>query len=187
MTQNDNIKQNEELKEELEKDLWLDSNDNDNEFIENDDNIDSELDQNQNDEISKLKELLARTQADYNNFKMRSERDRQDMIFFLKYDIFKKILPRVDDLERIIKNTKDEEKQTSIYEAVLAMHKNYSKDLESMWVLSFESIWMEVDPDKHEVMTQIPSETPWVIIDEFEKGYTLWDRVLRVAKVIVWA
>ena len=87
MTQNDNIKQNEELKEELEKDLWLDSNDNDNEFIENDDNIDSELDQNQNDEISKLKELLARTQADYNNFKMRSERDRQDMIFFLKNDI----------------------------------------------------------------------------------------------------
>ncbi len=52
MTQNDNIKQNEELKEELEKDLWLDSNDNDNEFIENDDNIDSELDENQNDEIN---------------------------------------------------------------------------------------------------------------------------------------
>lgn len=104
MTQNDNIKQNEELKE-LEKDLWLDSNDNDNEFIENDDNIDSELDENQNDEISKLKELLARTQADYNNFKMRSERDRQDMIF-LKIWYFKKILPRVDDLERIIKNTK---------------------------------------------------------------------------------
>jgi molecular chaperone GrpE (heat shock protein) len=56
----------------------------------------------QNDEISKLKDLLARTQADYNNFKQRSERDRQDMIFFLKQDIFKKILPRIDDLERII-------------------------------------------------------------------------------------
>ena len=56
------------------------------------------------DEIVKLKEILARTQADYQNFKMRSERDREDMIFFLKYDIFKKILPRIDDLERMIIN-----------------------------------------------------------------------------------
>jgi molecular chaperone GrpE (heat shock protein) len=46
--------------------------------------------------------------ADYENFKKRVERDRQDMIFFLKSDIFKKILPRLDDLERIINNTPDE-------------------------------------------------------------------------------
>jgi len=64
----------------------------------------------ENEELLKLKELLARTQADYQNFKMRSERDREDMIFFLKYDIFKKILPRVDDLERMIKNTPEEQK-----------------------------------------------------------------------------
>jgi molecular chaperone GrpE len=67
-------------------------------------------------EILKLKELLARTQADYQNFKMRTERDREDMIFFLKYDIFKKILPRVDDLERMIKNTPENEKTQVLYE-----------------------------------------------------------------------
>lgn len=180
MTNENNIIDNEELINELDKDLQ------ENEVLEENENQEESL-ENNGGEIEKLKEMLARTQADYNNFKMRSERDRQDMIFFLKYDIFKKILPRIDDLERIIKNTKDEEKQTSIYEAILAMHKNYLKDLESMWVTSFESVWNEIDPDKHEVMTQIPSETPWVIVDEFEKGYMLWDRVLRVAKVIVWA
>lgn len=179
MTNENNIIDNEELINELDKDLQ------ENEVLEENENQEESL-ENNGGEIEKLKEMLARTQADYNNFKMRSERDRQDMIFFLKYDIFKKILPRIDDLERIIKNTKDEEKQTSIYEAILAMHKNYLKDLESMWVTSFESVWNEIDPDKHEVMTQIPSETPWVIVDEFEKGYMLWDRVLRVAKVIVW-
>ncbi|MDP2395730.1 MAG: nucleotide exchange factor GrpE [bacterium] len=59
---------------------------------------------------SKCKEMLARTMADYENFKKRVERDKMDMIFFLKSDIFKKILPRLDDLERILKNTPDDMK-----------------------------------------------------------------------------
>ena len=137
------------------------------------------------DEVTKLKEQLARTQADYANFKMRSERDRQDMIFFLKYDIFKKILPRIDDLERIIKNTPEDQRSGALYEAILAQEKAFKKDLENLWVTSFESLGQEVDPDRHEVMTQIPSQTPGVIVDEFEKWYMLGERVLRVAKVIV--
>jgi len=141
----------------------------------------------ESDEIAKLKEVLARTQADYQNFKMRSERDREDMIFFLKYDIFKKILPRIDDLERMIKNTPEEQKNGALYEWVLVLEKSLKRDLEALWVQQYDSLWKEVNPDLHEVMTQIPSETPWVIVDEFEKGYMLGERVLRVAKVIVGA
>lgn len=141
----------------------------------------------ESDEIVKLKEILARTQADYQNFKMRSERDREDMIFFLKYDIFKKILPRIDDLERMIKNTPDEQKTWAVYEWILVLEKSLKRDLEALWVQQYDSLWKEVNPDLHEVMTQIPSETPWVIVDEFEKGYMLGERVLRVAKVIVGA
>lgn len=144
-------------------------------------------DNQQNNELEKLKDLLARTQADYINFKTRSQRDKEDMIFFLKYDILKKILPRVDDLERILKNTNQQEQETSIFQANVAMYKSFLRDLESLWVSSFDSIWKELNPDIHEVMTQIPSETPWIIIEEFEKWYMLWDRVLRVAKVVVWA
>ncbi len=142
-------------------------------------------DDNATDEVMKLKEQLARTQADYANFKMRSERDRQDMIFFLKYDIFKKILPRIDDLERMIKNTPEDQRVWALYEAILAQEKAFKKDLENLWVVAFESLGQEVDPDKHEVMTQIPSQTPGKIVDEFEKWYMLGERVLRVAKVIV--
>ena len=142
----------------------------------------------QNDEISKLKDLLARTQADYNNFKQRSERDRQEMIFFLKQDIFKKILPRIDDLERIIKSTPEENKSQALFEWVSVLHKTLLRDLENLWVKPFDSIWTDVDPNKHEVMTQIPNpELAWKVIDEFEKWYVLQDKVLRVAKVIVWA
>jgi molecular chaperone GrpE len=62
-------------------------------------------------ECSKLKEAFTRQQADFNNFKKRVERDREDMIFFLKADILKKILPRIDDLQRIILQTPDDQKK----------------------------------------------------------------------------
>lgn len=143
--------------------------------------------QDENEEILRLKENLARTQADYQNFKMRSERDRQDMMFFLKHDILKKILPRVDDLERMIKNTPEDLRNGVIYEWVLVLEKSLKRDLEALWVTPYVSLWEEVNPDLHEVMTQIPSENPGKIVDEFEKGYMLGERVLRVAKVIVGA
>ncbi len=181
MTQIDENKQNEE--QILENDLT--------DLQEEISDLEETLEENENttkkesQEVLKLKELLARTQADYQNFKMRSERDREDMIFFLKYDIFKKILPRIDDLERMIKNTPENDKAGAIYEWILVLEKSLKRDLENLWVKPFDSIGQEVNPDMHEVMTQIPSEKPWIIVDEFEKWYMLWDRVLRVAKVIV--
>jgi molecular chaperone GrpE len=63
-------------------------------------------------EDEKCLDTLARTVADFENFKKRVQRDKDDMIFFLKQDIFKKILPSVDDLDRIIKATDPENTDT---------------------------------------------------------------------------
>ena len=136
-------------------------------------------------QIAKLKDALARSQADFENFKRRTERDKADMVFFLKLDIFKKILPRLDDLERIIENTPEDMKSWALYEWVISLQKTLLKDLNALWVQSFMSIGENVDPEKHEVMTQVPGPE-WEIVNEFEKWYMLWERVLRVAKVVVW-
>lgn len=137
------------------------------------------------DEIEKLKDALFRSQADFENFKKRTERDRGDMIFFLKLEIFKKILPRLDDLARMLTNTPEEMKSEALYQWMVALEKSLKKDLTALGVTPFDSLGQPVDPNKHEVMTQVPGETPWLIVDEFEKGYMLGDRVLRVAKVVV--
>ena len=135
----------------------------------------------------KTKEILAKTLADFDNYKKRVERDKADMVFFLKADILKKILPRIDDLERIIKNTPDELKNNSLFEWVLSMQKKLLADLEKMWVKPFDSIGKEVDPNYHDVMTVVPGKESGIIFEEFEKWYLLDSKVLRVAKVIVWA
>jgi len=180
-------------KEILEEEEILEQMENEIEDVENDDwSIDEEkVEEAQNWESSEEDEAcldkLAKTQADFMNFKARTERDKADMVFFLKQDILKKVLPAIDDLERIIKSTLDENKNTPIYEWVVALHKKLTSDLEKMWVKHFESLWQEVNPDKHDVMTTVPGKEAWIIFDEFEKWYELDGRVLRHAKVIVWA
>lgn len=151
------------------------------------DNEDDAWDSNSSQEDEKCKDILARTMADFENFKKRVDRDREDMIFFLKQDIFKKILPRLDDIQRIIKNTPEEIKIHTIYEWITSIESKFKKDLESMWVKEIESIWKEVDPNIHDVMTTVPWKEANVIFDEFEKWYIIWDKVLRPAKVVVWA
>ncbi len=149
----------------------------------NEDKIDESLSV----EDESYKDKLARTMADFDNFKKRTDRDRSDMIFFLKQDIFKKILPRLDDLDRIIKNTPDELINNALFEWVKSMQSKLVDDLEKMWVKPFESLWNEVNPDMHDVMTTIPGKKDWIICDEFEKWYMLNDKVLRHAKVVVWS
>ncbi len=135
----------------------------------------------------KYKDQLTRTMADFENFKKRVDRDKQDMIFFLKSDILKKILPRLDDLERIINNTPEDFKNGVLYEWIVSIESKFKKDIENLWIKSFISKWENVDPDKHDVMTTIPGQVEGIICDEFEKWYMIGDRVLRHAKVVVWA
>lgn len=138
-------------------------------------------------EIDKLKDTLARSQADFVNFQQRTARDKEDMIFFLKSDILKKVLPRIDDLQRMIHNTPEEMKIGALYEGIVSMETKLLSDLDKMGVKSFDSKWSEVNPDKHDVMTTVPGQKEWIIFDEFEKGYNLGDKVLRHAKVVVGA
>ncbi len=160
--------------------------------IENEESDTNEVDNEEstlsgNTEVDKLKDTLARTQADFVNFKQRVERDKEDMIFFLKSDILKKVLPRIDDIQRMIQNTPEEMREWALYEGIISMETKLLTDLDKMGVKPFESKWETVDPNKHDVMTTVPGQEKWIIFDEFEKGYNLGEKVLRHAKVVVWA
>jgi molecular chaperone GrpE len=75
----------------------------------------------------------------------------------------------------------------ALFEWVIALQTKLIQDLEKLWVQAFDSKGQEVNPDKHDVMTTVPGQKEWIIFDEFEKWYVLWDRVLRHAKVVVGA
>lgn len=135
------------------------------------------------DEIKRLESSLARSQADYQNLLMRVERDKSDMAFFLASKMFLPLLSQIDNLERAVKLKEWIEWDTFV-DGVRSVLSWFQKFLESQWVTSFVSLGREVDPDRHDVMTEMPGESG-KIVQEFEKWYTLKDRVLRHAKVVV--
>lgn len=177
-------------KEDIEEDDILEEMEDEVEQIEDEEwaideeKLEDAIHPSDDNEVARLKDTLARTQADYQNFQTRTQRDKADMIFFLKQDIFKKILPRIDDLERIITNTPEEEQVWAVFDGLKLVYSKLQEDIQKLWVKTFVSKWQEVDPEKHDVMTQVPGEEG-IIQDEFEKWYELDGRVLRHAKVVV--
>lgn len=137
----------------------------------------------ENNEIATLRDQLARAQADYQNLKMRGERDRADMVHFLTEKLLSPLLTQIDNLDRAVK-IKDDVTDDAFVDGVRAVQSGLQKYLENQGVKAFDSVGQEVDPDKHEVLSQAPGKEG-VIVTEFEKGYMLGDRVLRHAKVIV--
>ena len=109
-----------------------------------------------NDDMQAMKEALARAQADYQNLVRRVERDREDMSTYLCSSIIVKILPFMDNLERILSATPEEDRKTPLYEGVRSVHGGMLKTLEGFLVVPFVSLGKEVDAMLHDVMTQAP-------------------------------
>ena len=134
-------------------------------------------------EIRRLQDALARSQADYQNLVMRSDRDRVEMVSYLSGKILAPLLTQVDNLERAV-NLKAWVEWDSFVDGVRSMLASMERYMESQWVKPFASVGEEVDPTRHDVMTQAPGPEG-KIVTEFEKWYMIGDRVLRHAKVVV--
>lgn len=145
---------------------------------------DASPDASSDDELIKnLQNALARSQADYQNLLMRVERDKTEMTHFLSAKILLPLLTQVDNLERAVK-LKAWVEGDGFVDGIRSVLAGMERFLENQGVKAFDSVGQEVDPDRHDVMTEMVGEAG-KIIQEFEKGYLLRDRVLRHAKVVV--
>lgn len=135
-------------------------------------------------EIGKLKDTLARSQADYKNLVARTERERLEMADYVTEKLVTKLLPSVDNLERLVSGTSESERSGALYDGVRSTLSGIVRTLESVGVTSFESVGKPLDPAFHEAVAQVPGEEG-VVMNEFEKGYKLRDKVIRHSKVTV--
>lgn len=135
-------------------------------------------------EIAKLKDALARSQADYKNLVTRTERERLEMGEYVTEKLVVKLLPSFDNLERLLSGTPEAERTGVLYEGVKSTFAGLVRALESVGVSSFESAGQPLDPAFHEAVAQVPGAEGTVVV-EFEKGYKLREKVIRHAKVTV--
>lgn len=139
-------------------------------------------------ENSELKEQYLRKQADFDNFRKRMQREKEEAAKVANKDLMLDILPVIDDFERAIKSAEESRDFDAFHDGIKMIEKQFTGMLERKWGLQrFDSEGEEFDPQKHEAVAAIedPSAEKAVVLQDFQKGYFLHDKVLRSAMVRV--
>lgn len=144
-------------------------------------------------EAENLRDQLLRAAAENENFKKRIERERASSLKYAGEQIFREMLPVVDNLERAVAHQggtdgdSAEKNLGALVEGVELTLKSLISTLEKFQVKPIESVGEKFDPKHHEALTMEASDlVPAThVLNEFEKGYYYKDRLLRAAKVVV--
>jgi len=134
--------------------------------------------------LSEYKDNWMRSQAEFQNYKKRLERDNEMTYVSMKGDIIKKVLPALDDLERALQNRRTEDAWADGIELIARKLQNL---LESEGVKRIEAEGVEFDPNLHEAISHEPADgvASGRVIAIVQNGYMLGDRVIRPALVRV--
>lgn len=149
------------------------------------------LDQTQK-EAKSLRERLLRVSADFENYKKRQAREKQDAIKFANESLLKELLPVVDNFDRALAGAKgtegDADKALStIVQGVEMVNKQFTDALKHFGVEGFDSVGVKFDPALHEAVStkEDPSVPNQTVLEEYQRGYKLQGRLVRPSMVIV--
>ncbi len=126
--------------------------------------------------------------AEFDNFRKRTLREKSELIKNAGESAFKGLLPIVDDFERALKATESVDDTASVREGMDLIYKKLKKYLEQNGVKEMDPEDRDFNPDRHEAISVVPVQDEsqkGKILDTVEKGYTINDKVLRHAKVVV--
>ena len=131
--------------------------------------------------IDELTDRLTRQMAEFDNFRKRTEKEKSQMYEIGAKDIIEKILPIVDNFERGLASMPEEEKATPFAEGMEKIYKQLMTTLESIDVKPIEAVGKEFNPDFHNAVMHVEDGEldENIIGEEFQKGYTYRDSVVR--------
>lgn len=139
-------------------------------------------------ETKKNWDLYLRARADLENFRKRSQRDKEDLSRFANENILREVLPVVDNLERALDHARqDEQGGEGLVKGVEMTLDQLQKALTKFGVTPVDALGAPFDPAFHEAVGQVESGEypPNSVAQQLQKGYLLHDRLLRPALVMV--
>ncbi|MCM1377402.1 MAG: nucleotide exchange factor GrpE [Clostridium sp.] len=139
-------------------------------------------------ELEKLKKEYLFLMAEFDNFRKRTLREKSDLIKNGGEQALKGLLPIIDDFERGIKASESADVAEDVLEGMKLIYNKFIKYLAANGVKEFDPGDRDFNPDRHEAISVVPVQDEsqkGKILDTVEKGYTLNDKVLRHAKVVV--
>ena len=137
--------------------------------------------------IADLQDRVKRQMAEFDNFRKRTDKEKSAMFEMGASDVIKKLLPVVDNFERGFKSITDDEKETPFAKGMDMVYKQMIKMLEDLEVKPIEAVGLEFNPELHNAVMHVEDESAGegIIVEEFEKGYTYRDTVIRHSMVKV--
>lgn len=129
-----------------------------------------------------------RLHAEFDNFRKRTAKEKIELVATANAGILKDLIPTIDDFERAISSNETATEIQSVKEGFLLIYNKYKGILEAKGLKPMLSKGEVFDSELHEAIANIPADSDELkgkIIDDVEKGYTLHDKVVRFAKVVV--
>ena len=137
--------------------------------------------------IAELNDRLMRQMAEFDNFRKRTEKEKQQMYGIGASEVIEKLLPIVDNFERGLAAITDDEKNTPFAQGIELVYKQLMTTLSDLGVTPIEAVGVEFNPDFHNAVMQAPSEEyeSGIVIQELQRGYVYKEKGIRYSMVMV--
>lgn len=134
--------------------------------------------------VKEANDKYLRLMAEYDNYRKRSQKEREALYGDIKADVLNKFLPVYDNLVRALDQPTEDEAYRKGVEMIMAQ---FNKTMENLGVTEIESIGKSFDPNLHNAVMHVDDETKGEneIVEVFQKGFKLGDKVIRFAMVKV--
>ena len=133
-----------------------------------------------------LKNQLLRLQADFDNFRKRTQRERNELFLFANESLFLEMLPIIDHFEMGFKSAEAHHTDCSVTEGFRMVYNQLLDVLKKFNVTAIDTVGEPFDPHRHEAILHMPSDKPAeTVLEQVRRGYMLGDKLLRAAQVII--
>lgn len=135
-----------------------------------------------------LTDGLLRKTADFENYRKRMLREKEEFVAYANRELLLDIVSIIDDFERAINSADESHDFAAFHDGIIMIEKQFTSMLDRKWKLTrFDSVGEEFDPQRHEAMLSEDrsDHERSMVLEDFQRGYLLHDRVLRPAKVKV--
>ncbi len=137
--------------------------------------------------VNELNDKYLRLYSEFDNFRKRTLKEKIDLSRTASEDVIKELLPVLDDFDRAISAMVATDQIDAVKEGVELIHSKMKAVFASKGLQEIKSIGENFNTDFHEAITSIPAASEDMknkVVDEIQKGYTLYDKVIRFAKVV---
>ena len=138
-------------------------------------------------ESEKQHDQMLRTIAEFDNSRKRTEREKEESLKYALESFVKELIPTIDSIERAIQSTRESQDFAALAEGVEMIYKGILNTLEKRGVIPIDAVNELFDPMQHEAVMHVESENVPEnhVIEEWQKGYLLHNRVIRPSMVSV--